>query len=546
MADHEFEYIVVGAGSAGCVLANRLSMQSDVRVLLLEAGGADRSPFIHMPAGLARLVGNPRIDWHYHTEPESELQGRRLYWPRGRVLGGSSSINAMCYTRGHRLDYEEWSACSSDQWSYSTALPYFRRAENQSRGADEYHGVGGPLSVEDLRFRNPLSAVFVEAGASCGLQRNTDFNGATQEGVGFYQVTQRNGRRCSSATAYLAPVRSRANLGVLTKAFATRILLEGTRAVGVEYRHRGELVRARASREVVLASGAIGSPQLLMLSGLGPAAHLRELQIPVSVDLPEVGENLQDHLDFCTLSKCRQPITYDFNSRQELAVALRYLLTRSGPGVSNIAEAGAFVRTRLARDPRPDVQLHFVPAQLDDHGRNRLEGHGFTIHACVLRPGSRGRLMLRSNRPEAAPRIHARYLSAPQDLEVLLEGMRISRQLIQASPFAHYRGQEIFPGEGITERRQLEEIIRRKSETIYHPAGTCRMGKDPGSVVDEQLRVRGTEALRVADASIMPRLIGGNTNAPTIMIAEQAADMILGTRRPVAAHLNPIEVLRSE
>lgn len=522
----EYDYIIVGAGSAGCVLANRLSAARDVRVLLLEAGGRDRSPFIHMPAGIARLVNDPRIDWRYYTEPEPELQQRHLYWPRGRVLGGSSSINAMCYTRGNRLDYDEWADLGCAAWNYANVLPYFRKAEDQSRGADEYHGVGGPLAVEDLRFRNPLSAVFVDAAAECGLARNDDFNGSAQEGAGFYQVTQRAGRRCSAAVAYLNPARSRRNLSIMTRSHATRILFEGSRAVGVEYRWGERIVQARALREVLITAGAIGSPQLLMLSGVGAADRLAALQIPIVADIPQVGENLQDHLDFCTLNKCHQPITYDFNSRQELGVAIRYFLTHSGPGVSNVAEAGAFVRTRLATDSRPDVQLHFVPAQLDDHGRNRLEGHGFTVHACALRPRSRGRVVLRSKEPEDRPRIHPCYLSEPGDLDVLLEGIRISREIIHAAPFAPFRGAEIFPGEGLSTRFDLEQVVRRKAETIYHPVGTCRMGSDCESVVDEQLRVRGVAALRVADASVMPRLIGGNTNAPTIMIAEKAADLI--------------------
>jgi choline dehydrogenase len=527
MNAEEYDYVIVGAGSAGCVLANRLSASEEVRVLLLEAGGRDSNPFIHMPAGIARLVDDQRVDWRYYTEAEPELQGRRLYWPRGRVLGGSSSINAMCYTRGHHLDYDEWGQSAGEGWNYAGVLPYFLKSEDQARGASAYHGAGGPLSVTDLKFRNPLSAVFVEAGVACGFKRNADFNGAVQEGVGFYQVTQRDGRRCSAAVAYLRPARVRANLAIRTECLATRVVFSGPRACGVEYIQGGAIRVARAQREVLLAAGAIGSPQLLMLSGIGPADDLRVLKIPVQADIPEVGANLQDHLDFCTLTKCTRPITYDFTKWQEIGVALRYLLTRSGPGVSNVAEAGGFVRTALAPDSRPDVQLHFVPAQLDDHGRNRLEGHGFTVHACVLRPQSRGRLMLRSALPADAPRLHARYLSDARDMDVLLEGIRVSREIVRSAPFTPYRGTEMFPGEAINTRRDLEEVARRKAETIYHPAGTCRMGTDSTSVVDPDLRVRQVTGLRVIDASVMPRLVGGNTNAPTIMIAEKAADRLL-------------------
>jgi choline dehydrogenase len=527
MADPQYDYVIVGAGSAGCVLANRLSARADIKVLLLEAGGRDSHPFIHMPGGLAHLVANTAVDWNYTTEPEAQLLGRRLFWPRGRVLGGSSSINAMCYTRGHRADYDEWQSLGAAGWNYASVLPYFRKTEDQARGANEFHGTGGPLRVEDLRYRNPLSAVFVEAGAATGLARNEDFNGAQQEGIGFYQVTQRAGRRCSAAVAYLRPAESRPNLQILTRTLATRILFQTGRAAAVEYRDGGATRIARAEREIIVAAGAIASPQLLMLSGLGPADVLGAHGIPVTVDIPEVGRNLQDHLDFCTLARCTQRITYDFNKWQEMQVGLRYLLTRSGPGASNIAEAGAFVRTRLAPDARPDVQLHFVPAQLDDHGRNRLPGHGFTVHACALRPRSRGRITLQSARPEDPPRIHAGYLSDSRDLEVLVEGIRVSREIFHAPPFAPFRGPEVFPGDGVTERGAIEAIIRRKAETIYHPVGTCRMGSDPDSVVDCELRVRGVEALRVIDASVMPRLIGGNTNAPTIMIAEKAADALL-------------------
>jgi len=527
MSEPVYDYVIAGAGSAGCVLANRLSADPGTRVLLLEAGGADTNPFIHMPGGIAQLVDNARIDWRFFTEPEPELVGRRLYWPRGRVLGGSSSINAMCYTRGHRGDYEEWAQLTRADWRYEEVLPYFRKAEDQARGADPFHGSGGPLSVEDLAFRNPLSAVFVEAGVASGWPRNNDFNAQSQEGIGFYQVTQRKGRRCSTAVGYLRPARSRPNLEVRTHCLATRVIFEDGRAVGLEFQQRSTLQRARAQREVLIAAGAIGSPQLLLLSGIGPADALQRLDIPVQVDSPEVGCNLQDHLDFCTLTKCTQPLTYDFNKWQELWVALRYLTTRSGPGVTNVAEAGGFIRTRLAPDARPDVQLHFVPAQLDDHGRNRLPGHGFTVHACVLRPASRGQLTLRSNRATDRPRIQASYLSAPHDMEILLEGIRLSREIVHAVPFAPYLGKEIFPGEGLSTKQELENIVRRKAETIYHPVGTCRMGNDPASVVDPDLRVRGVENLRVVDASIMPRIIGGNTNAPTIMIAEKAAAGLL-------------------
>lgn len=526
-AEAAYDYVIVGAGSAGCVLANRLSADPNRRVLLLEAGGRDLHPFIHMPAGIARLVHNRRINWNYSTQPEPALNGRRLYWPRGKVLGGCSSINAMCYVRGQPQDYDGWARDGANGWAYDDVLPYFRKSERQQRGASPYHGADGPLAVEDLRTRNPLTEVFVAAGMHTGLPFNEDFNGARQVGVGHYQVTQRDGRRCSASVAYLDPVKERRNLTVETHSLAEEVVLERGRAIALQYRRGGQRRIARCDGEVLLCAGTVNSPQLLMLSGIGPADHLRELGIRVAVDLPGVGANLQDHLDVCTLYKSTRATTYDFNALQEAAVALRYLLGRRGPGVSNVAEAGGFLRSSQARDGRPDMQLHFVPAQLDDHGRNRLPGHGFTLHACYLQPRSRGQIRLRSDDVADAPLIFANYLSEPHDLAVLLEAVQRSRQILHAAPFDAYRGAEVFPGERADTDTALVQFIRQKAETVYHPVGTCRMGTDARAVVDPSLRVHGVQALRVVDASIMPTIISGNTNAPTIMIAEKAADMIV-------------------
>jgi len=524
-----YDYVIVGAGSAGCVLANRLSANPARRVLVLEAGGRDWHPFIHMPAGLAKLVNNKRINWDYYTEPEAALAHRRLWWPRGKVLGGSSSINAMCYTRGAPGDYDAWAEATRDpRWSWSALLPLFRLAEDNTRGANAFHGSGGPLSVSDLRYHNVLSDVVLDAAAAAGFARNDDFNGATQEGFGFYQVTQRDGARCSAVDAYLAPARQRENLTVLTHALTSRVLVEGSRAVGVEYRHRGRTERAAAG-SVILAGGAINSPQLLMLSGIGPTDHLREHGIAVAHDLPGVGANLQDHLDICTLVRSTQPVTYDRTN--DVAVALRFLLQRRGIGTSNVAEAGGFVRSRHAIDARCDLQFHFVPALLDQHGKHRLDGYGYTLHACALRPKSRGTIRLKSADPAAHAAISPNYLGDAEgyDLKLLIEGARISRRIFAEAPFAPYRGEEIFPGPEAKTDADLETFVRRKAETIYHPVGTCRMGHDALAVVDSELRVRGIENLRVADASIMPALIGGNTNAPTMVIAERAAELLIST-----------------
>ena len=524
-----FDYIIVGAGSAGCVLANRLSADPDCSVLLLEAGPRDWNPLIHMPAGLGQLIRFKSLNWNYETEPEPNLNNRRLYWPRGRVLGGSSSINAMCYVRGHATDYDDWRDMGNPGWGFEDVLPYFCRAEDQTRGESEMHGTNGPLGVADLQHVNELSRVFVQAAEQAEYCRNVDFNGPVQRGFGLYQVTQRNARRCSTARGYLRPVRKRPNLTVRTGSLSLRILLEGDRARGIEYRRRGMTRKVHAEREVLLCGGAINSPQLLMLSGIGPAARLERAGVRTRHALGGVGENLQDHLDVMTLTRCSQPVTYD--NLNELMVGLKYFLHGEGIGTSNIAEAGGFLAGGLSDGSRPDIQMHFVPALLDDHGRNKLPGDGYTLHACNLRPESRGRIDLRSPDPRRAPAIHANYLSAPFDVEMMLECIRCSREILAQPAFRPFRAHEIHPGNDITDRDGLLGFIRSKAESIYHPVGTCRMGSDDDAVVDPELRVRGIERLRVIDASVMPKLIGGNTNAPTIMIAEKAADLLLGQRQ---------------
>lgn len=549
-----FDYIVIGAGSAGCVLANRLSEDPAVRVLLLEAGPRDWHPFIHMPAGLAKLVGKKGVNWDYDTAPEPHLDNRTLWWPRGKVLGGSSSINAMCYVRGVPGDYDDWAAGGAQGWDWNGVLPYFIRSEGNARaprddadarGFDALHGRDGPLSVSDLRYTNPLSHAFVEAGVQAGLARNEDFNGTRQDGVGFYQVTQRDGARCSSAVAYLAPARARPNLTVHTGAMVSRITFDKRgvpRANGVTYSMLGKAFHQDVAREVLLCGGAINSPQLLMLSGVGPADELARHRIPVVAASPGVGRNLQDHLDICTLQHSTQPLTYDRVG--DLRIAFDYYLRgHSGPGSSNIAEAGGFVRSRLAPDARPDIQLHFVPAMLDDHGRQRLAGDGYTLHACFLRPRSRGRIALVSNRASDKARIEANYLSDAEgfDLAMMLECAKLARELFAQPAFDAYRGAPIFPARNDLSDAELVEFIRAKAETVYHPVGTCRMGDGGDAVVDPHLRVHGVEGLRVVDASVMPTLPGGNTNAPTIMIAERAADLVRGIAPLVSRHAQAVQ-----
>jgi choline dehydrogenase len=516
----EFDYIIIGAGSAGCTLAGRLSENPNNRVLLLEAGGKDWHPFIHMPAGLAKLVGLKHLNWSYETEPEQELNGRRMYWPRGKVLGGSSSINAMCYCRGHREDYDSWELAGAEGWRFTDVLPYFIKSEDQENGASEYHGTGGPLSIQNLRYSNPLSQVFIAAAIQAGHAGTDDFNGPHQRGFDYYQVTQRDGKRCSAAVAYLRPALGRSNLTLSTHSHAEKIIMDGMLASGVEYRRKGKILTAKAAH-VILAGGAINSPQLLMLSGIGPADHLKMHEIDVRLDLPGVGKNLQDHLDVCTLVHCKEPITYD--QLNEFFAGLRYIFGKKGPASSNVAEAGGFIVSRHATDNRPDIQMHFVPAFLDDHGRNVLPGHGMTIHACALRPESRGELTLKSADPQAPPAMQPNYMSDEYDRRMMLECVRLSREIYAQKAFSPFAGNELFPGSDVQSDAAVMEFIRKRAESIYHPIGTCKMGVDEMAVVDPALNVHGVKGLSVVDASIMPTLVSGNTNAPTIMIAEKFA-----------------------
>lgn len=530
----QYDYIIVGAGSGGCSLASRLADECpDATIALLEAGPhTERNLFVNMPVGVAVVVPNKlKTNYGYETVPQPGLAGRRGYQPRGRGMGGSSAINAMVYTRGHPLDYDEWAQLGCHGWSWNDVLPYFRRAEGNERGADAWHGADGPLTVSDLRFRNPFSERFVQAAQEAGHRLNTDFNGPDQEGIGFYQVTQRDGRRCSVARAYVYD-RARPNLHTLTDATALRVTFEGKAASGVEIVRGGRVETLTARAEVILAAGAFNSPQLLMCSGIGPAAHLQSHGVRVIHDAPQVGQNLIDHIDF-TISKRVTSIEPTGFSVRGIARMLPQFLTftRHGKGMlsSNVAEAGGFLKSQPALD-RPDLQLHFCAALVDDHNRHLHWGHGYSLHVCVLRPHSRGTVTLASADARTAPLIDPRFLSDARDLDLLVEGAHIARRILDAPSLSMHGGEELYTRPGQSEA-ELRATIAAHADTIYHPVATCRMGSDAASVVDPQLRVRGVTGLRIVDASVMPTLIGGNTNAPTVMIGERAAQFIAATRR---------------
>lgn len=535
------DYVIVGGGSAGATLASRLSEDPNTTVCLLEAGGRGDSILVRAPAAVvAMLPGRPKINnWAYETVPQPGLNGRRGYQPRGKGLGGSSAINAMLYIRGHAGDYDEWASLGCEGWDWQSVLPYFCKAENNERGANDVHGASGPLQVSNQKSPRPITDAFVAAGQSLQIRQVDDFNSGDNEGIGLYQVTQfhdeaRNGERCSAAAAYLHPVMDRPNLTVLTGAHASRILFEGKRAVGVQYLQHQQSHEVKAAREVILCGGAFNSPQLLQLSGVGREEDIRPHGIEMRHHLPGVGQNLQDHLDFTLAYKSRDRDNFGISlpgSVSLLGHILNWRKTGTGMIATPFAEGAAFFKTDPAEN-RADVQLHFVISIVDDHARKLHLGHGFSCHVCVLRPKSRGSVTLESSDPMAAPRIDPGFLSDPEDLDVLMKGVRKTRQIMAAEPLARYIHKELFI-EGEPDDAALEQHIRNRADTIYHPVGTCKMGMDDMAVVDPQLRVHGLDGLRVVDASVMPRLVGGNTNAPTIMIAEKAADMI----RDAAAHI---------
>jgi choline dehydrogenase len=530
----EFDYIVVGAGSAGCVLAARLSEDPATRVLLLEAGPPDRSPWIHLPIGYGKTMWSPEVNWCYHTDPDPNMNGRRIYWPRGKTLGGSSSINGLIYIRGQREDYDHWAALGNSGWGYDDVLPYFIKAEHNQRGAIPLHGGAGPLRVSDIGAQHELIEAFIAGAGEIGVPRTDDFNGVQQEGAGYYQLTTHRGLRVSSAKAYLKPARSRPNLRVETGAFAAGLVMQGRRAVGVRWRQDGVMREARCRGEVLLSAGALQSPQLLQLSGIGPAALLQQHGIPVVLDAPDVGENLQDHLQIRLTYECTQPITTNDQLRSwwgQAKLGLQWALWRSGPLAVGINQGGCFMHALKGPDGRPvaatpDIQFHVATLSADMAGGKVHPFSGFTFSVCQLRPESRGYVRIRGTDPFEAPSMQPNYLATELDRRTNVAGMQAARAIAEAPSMRPYVKREVKPGPDAADEAALLQFCRDNGATIFHPSGTCRMGVDATAVLDPRLRVRGIDALRVIDCSAMPTLVSGNTHAPVVMMAEKAVDMI--------------------